>query len=130
MFEFYLKIYRSGLITFCGHEVHVEFDINSNDGKFSFREYDNGRFKNKKIKSKHNNILKSVIVDKKGWGLWINTWTDGIVDWSFTKDEILNEFKIRGIKIPYSLMSEWDNLIENKKYIRNQNYINNIKKYE
>ena len=42
MFEFYLKIYRSGLITFCGSIVVIE--KGESDAKFAFREYDNGRF--------------------------------------------------------------------------------------
>src|SRR5690606_26752842 len=58
MFNFYLSVYRTGLITFCGVGVDVEFDLNGSDGKFGFREYDNGRFKFKTPKSKHPNILK------------------------------------------------------------------------
>ena len=45
MFDFYLKIYRTGLITFCGVEVNINFDVNGSEGKYAFREYDNGRFK-------------------------------------------------------------------------------------
>jgi len=120
MFSFYLKVYRSGIITFCGSEVKVNFDIESNEGRFTFREFDNGRFKNKDIISKHPNIVKSVIIGKKGWGLWVNTWSDGIVDWSFTEEEILNEFKIRKIVIPESLLRDFRNRILKKKVIRNE----------
>ena len=69
------------------------------------------------------NILQSVIIGKKGWGLWVSQWTDGIVDWSFTKEEILKEFELRDIEIPESLMIEWDKLILKRKIIRNENYI-------
>ena len=123
MFEFYFKIYRSGLITFCGDIVKVDFDVNGSEGKFAFREYDNGRFKNMTPISKHPNILQSVIIGKKGWGLWVSQWTEGIMDWTFTKEEILEEFTKRNIEIPESLMLEWDKLIEKKRKIRNDNYL-------
>lgn len=111
MFEFYLKIYRTGLITFCGVGVNVEFDINSEEGKFVFREYDNGRYKLTIPKTRHPNILKSVIIGKKGWGLWVKQWSQGIGDGTFTKYEILQEFENRNIKIPESFMIEFNNAI-------------------
>lgn len=127
MFDFYLSVNRSGLITFCGVDVQVEFDVNGSDGKFGFREYDNGRFKNTLPISRHSNILKSVIIGKKGWGLWVEQWSQGIVEWTFTKEEILNEFVKRDITIPEPLMKEWDNLIQRKKYIRNMKYLETLK---
>lgn len=122
MFDFYLSVYRSGIITFCGIGVEVEHDPNGSDGKFGFREYDNGRFKHKTPSSRHSNILKGVITGKKGWGLWVEQWSQGIVDWSFTKEEIIEEFEKHNIEIPEPLMIEWDKLIEKKKKIRNQQY--------
>lgn len=127
MFNFYLLVNRSGLITFCGVGVHVDFDVNDSDGKFGFREYDNGRFKNTLPVSRHPNILKSVIIGKKGWGLWCEQWSQGIVEWTFTKEEILNEFVKRDITIPEPLMKEWDNLIQRKKHIRNMKYLESLK---
>lgn len=123
MFDFYLKVYRTGLITFCGVGIEVNFDVNGSDGKFGFREYDNGRFKLKTPVTKHSNILKAVILGKKGWGLWVEQWSQGISEWSFTKDEILEEFHLRNIEIPESLMLEWDKLIEKKKAKRDLDYI-------
>ncbi len=128
MFNFYLKIYRSGIITFCGVGVDVDFDVNGSEGKFAFREYDNGRFKYKTPISRHPNILRGVIIGKKGWGLWCDQWTEGIVDWSFTEEEILGEFDKLGIIIPDSLKLEWDKLIERKKNKRNQEYLEIISK--
>lgn len=118
IFNFYLQIYRKGLITFCGSDVKVIFDINSEEGKFTFRKFDNGEFKNKNIVSKHPNIVKSVIIGKKGWGLWVNIWSEGIADWCFTEEEILNEFKIRNIQIPESLLKDFRNRINKKKLKR------------
>ena len=127
MFNFYLKVYRTGLITFCGVGVQVDFDIEGSDGKFGFREYDNGRFKHMNPISRHPNILRSVIIGKKGWGLWVEQWSQGIVDWTFTKEEILEEFTSRDIEIPESLMKEWDKLIERKRIKRNQEYLATLK---
>lgn len=121
MFDFYLSVYRSGLITFCGNTVNVDFDVDGSDGKLGFREYDNGRFKQRTPVSRHPNILKGVIIGKKGWGLWLNNWSEGIVEWSFTKEEILEEFSSRNIVIPESLMNDWDNRLETLKRKRNHN---------
>lgn len=126
MFEFYLKIYRSGLITFCGSIVVIDYEKDGSDGKFSFREYDNGRFKFINPKSRHPNVLKAVISGKKGWGLWVSQWTEGIVECTFTKEEILKEFESRGIEIPESLMLEWDKLIVKMKQTRNENYLKQL----
>lgn len=126
MFNFYLSVYRSGLITFCGVDVQVDFDVDGSDGKFGFREYDNGRFKGKTPVSRHSNILRGVIIGKKGWGLWVEQWSQGIVEWTFTKDEILEEFTKRDITIPEPLMIEWDKLIHRKKMKRNQKYLKSL----
>ena len=123
MFDFYLSVYRSGLITFCGVKVQVDFDVDGSDGKFGFRKYDNGRFKSKTPLSRHPNILRGVIIGKKGWGLWVEQWSQGITEWLFTKDEILQEFIERDINIPDPLMKEWDKLIHKKKMIRNDKYL-------
>jgi hypothetical protein len=128
MFEFFFKIHRSGLVDFCGAIVNIDFDINGSDGKFAFREYDNGRFKFINPVTRHPNILKSVICGKKGWGLWLNLWAEGIVEWSFTKEEILKEFEIRGIVIPRPLMNDFENRLETMKHNRNQKYLESLKK--
>lgn len=127
MFNFYLKVYRSGLITFCGVQVDVDMDVNGSDGKFGFREYDNGRFKHSTPISRHPNILRAVIIGKKGWGLWVEQWSQGIIDWTFTKEEILEEFTSRGIEVPEPLIIEWDKLIERKRIKRNQEYFDSLK---
>jgi hypothetical protein len=123
MFEFYFTIYRTGVINFCGSNFVVDSVKNGSDAKFAFREYDNGRFKFINPKSRHPNVLKAVISGKKGWGLWVSQWTEGIVECTFTKEEILKEFDSRGIEIPESLMLEWDKLIFKMKSIRNENYL-------
>jgi len=117
IFTFFLKGYRSGLLTFCGDNVDVKFDVDGEDGKYTFKRYDNGEFKGlnrDKLSSRHSNIVKGVIIGKKSWGLFLNEWTDGIAEGLFTTDEILNEFKIKKIKIPDSLLLDFKNNIQQK----------------
>lgn len=121
MFTFFLEIYRKGICTFCGSIVNVDFDVNEIEGKFAFRKFENGEYKLGKIPvTRHPNILKAAIIGKKGWGLWVNEWSDGICDWSFTLDEILKEFSDLNITIPESFLQDFKNRIEKKKSIRNQ----------
>jgi len=64
--------------------------------------------------SQHPNISKGVIVGKKSWGLWLNQWTDGIAEGCFTKHEILSEFEKKGIRIPESLLIDFNNRLNQK----------------
>jgi hypothetical protein len=59
-------------------------------------------------------------MSKKGWGLWVSQWSEGIVDWTLQKRKY---FDNKGIKIPDPLMLEWDKLIQKKKEIRNDIYL-------
>jgi len=111
MFEFYFKLCRTGLITFCGSDTPIRFDINGDDCKFTFRKYDNGQFKNNSPITRHPNILRCVLIGKKGWGLWVKLWSQGIAEGTFTKYEILNEFRIREIEIPEPMIIEFENSI-------------------
>lgn len=74
------------------------------------------------IKTRHPNIVKAVVSGKRSWGLFVDQWSEGIVDCDFTEEEILNEFKIRGITIPECLLKDFYNRIDKKKRIRNQKY--------
>jgi len=76
--------------------------------------FDDGYFKNKKIICRQSNVLKCVLIGKKSWGLFLNMWAEGVAEWSFSKEEILEEFEKRGIKIPDSFILDFDNRI--KKY--------------
>lgn len=67
------------------------------------------------LKSRHPNILKGVVTGKKSWGLWLDQWTDGIVECSFTRKEILEEFEKRKIEIPEPLMIDFENVIYKKR---------------
>ncbi len=118
IFNFFLRSYRCGILIFCGGNINIEFDINESEGKNTFRKYDNGDFKNKSIITRHPNIVKSVIIGKKSWGLWSNQWSDGIVEGSFIKQEILDEFKLQNITIPEPLLKDFENKIYNKMKIK------------
>lgn len=111
--------YRSGLLNFCGTEIITRFDIDESDGKMCFMNFENGIYSKedifKGIITCHPNILKGVIVGKKGWGLWKNEWSDGISECLFTLDEIIQEFTNHNIVIPKSLMIDFENTIHRKK---------------
>jgi hypothetical protein len=71
--------------------------------------YDDGHYskgKNKMISSQPR-IMEAVIQGKKSWGLWVQQWTDGIVDWTFTEEEILGQFNKNGINIPESFLNDF-----------------------
>ena len=114
IFTFFLKSYRCGLLDFCGSNVEVFYKKDSEDGKFSFRMFENGEFKNKQLISRHPNVFKGVIIGKKSWGLFLQEWTNGIVEGSFSKKEILQQFEDKHIKIPESFLNDFDNVIHKK----------------
>ena len=129
MFSFFFRVNRSGIITFCGSIIEVEFDPNGVSGKECFRLYEDGFYKNgKPIITRHPNIVKSVLIGKKGWGLWLDQWTDGICEWSFTKEEMLGEFENVNIEIPESFLKDFNNTLEKKKRIRNLKYLEELKR--
>ena len=129
MFSFFLKGYRSGILEFTGSIIETEFDPNGEEGKFCFRQIENGEIKrNNIIKTRHPNIVKAVVSGKRSFGLWSDQWSDGIVDWSFTEEEILGEFQKRNIKIPKPLLIEFYNRIDKKKRKRNLDYFEILNK--
>jgi hypothetical protein len=79
--------------------------------------YENGDYgRTGIIVSRHPNILRGVITSKKGWGLWVKEWSDGISQGLFQKEEILDEFRKNKIELPESFLIEFDNIIRKKKY--------------
>jgi len=129
IFTFFLKGYRSGLLKFSGSIVETEFELNGEEGKFTFRKVENGEIKrNTIVKTRHPNVVKAVICGKRSWGLWLDTWSEGVVDWTFTEQDILGEFEVRGIKIPESLLIDFYNRIDKKKKIRNKKYFEMLNK--
>jgi hypothetical protein len=121
LFRFFLQGYRYEIIDFCGSPpIKVIHDAKAYDAKFCFTAYNNGEYsaedlQTKGIKTKHPNILQAVITGKKGWGLWLQQWTDGIAECNFTENEILDQFKENGIKIPDSLLQDFQNTWRRKR---------------
>lgn len=122
MFNFFLASYRKDILSFCGADVIVKFNKDSDDAKFSFRLFDNGKFKGKDIESIHPNILRAVIIAKKSWGLFCREWASGIADCDFTRNEIIEEFSNNNIKIPDVFLTELDNEIFKFKQLKYNNY--------
>lgn len=120
MFTFFLQSYRCGILDFCGVEVKTTYDRCSQEGKFCFKSFENGVYSKEEIsngiRTIHPNVLKGVIIGKKSWGLWKNEWCKGISEWLFTKEEILEQFTEKGIKIPDSLMKDFENTIIRLRY--------------
>ena len=78
---------------------YIFYDKDGKDCKECFRLYEDWFYKDKDIITRHPNILKSVLIGKKGWGLWLQEYSSGIVECSFTKEEILNGKTKEGIEI-------------------------------
>lgn len=116
MFSFFFQSTRRELISFCGSDVEnknkIVFDPNGDEAKFCFRKIENGQYKKgEEIRTRHPNILKSVLTGKSGWGLWLNEWASGISEGSFLKKEIIQEFIDKKIEIPSSLLIDFENRI-------------------
>jgi len=129
MFTFFLKSYRDGILKFSGSIVETEFDVNGDEGKYCFRKIENGEIKrNEIIKTRHPNVVKAVVSGKRSFGLFCDQWSDGIVDCSFTEEEILGEFQMSNIQIPEPLLIDFRNRIEKKKRLINQKYHDELMK--
>ena len=127
IFTFFLMSYRTGLLTFCGSDVKIEFNLNSDDGKFGFRRFENGEVKIHDLKSCHPNILKAVIIGKKSWGLFLKQWVEGVVENSFTKEELLKQFEDNNIKVPEPFLLDFENSIMKKKIERNNKELERLR---
>ena len=101
-------------MTFSGVHVDVINKTDGHSGKGTFRRFEDGQYKLLPISSRHSNVVKAVIIAKKSWGLHCKMWSDGIVEGTFTRREILYEFEKHGIEIPDSLKLEFENLIFKK----------------
>lgn len=115
IFTFFLKSYHYKILDFSGVEVRTTMDINEDDGKVCFKKFDNGEYKGmENIPCRHPNILKGVIVGKKSWGLHVKMWSEGISEGTFTKRELLEQFKEHNIEIPEPFLNDFDNTILKK----------------
>jgi len=130
IFYFFLQSYRVGILNFCGSVVSVDFQNDGVDSKEFYRLFENGNYSIKRedgtsipspvLLSRQNRICEAVLIGKKSWGLHVDMWSDGINEWCFTKEEILEQFHSKNIKIPESLLTDFCNRIESKRQKRNQ----------
>lgn len=116
MFSFYFKLYRSGLIDFCGSATPITYDPEASDAKVAFKEYENGVFKKTGIPiTSQPNVLYGVLVGKKGWGLWCDMWAEDIAKFIESKYERYQIFEEYGIELPEAIDREFNNLIWQKR---------------
>ena len=119
IFWFFLRSYRHKILDFSGVNINTKMDTTEEDSKFCFKCYENGEYKNiESIPTRHPNILKGVIVGKKSWGLHVKMWSEGISEGTFTKKEVLEQFKEKNIEIPEPFLIDFDNTILKKMRMR------------
>lgn len=111
IFNFFINSYLKGILSFAGVAVETKHDKSSYSAKEAFRRYDDGQFGNGVVPSRQSNIVKGVITAKKSWGLFLDQWAQGIAECSFTREEIINEFESKGIKIPKPFLIDFENRI-------------------
>jgi hypothetical protein len=51
------------------------------------------------------------LIGKKSWGLHVKMWSEGISEGTFTKYELLQQFTDNNIKIPESLLNDFNNWV-------------------
>lgn len=116
-FNLYLALNRSGVIMFCGSKTEVTYSKSGPSAKKVFMLYENGNYKNgKPVETKHPNLVKAVLVAKKGWGLWVDEWSSGIAEGLFTKQEIMDFFGNSGVLLSDAFQKELNDSIRRKKY--------------
>lgn len=121
-FKFFFLLSRRGLIDFCGERINI---LPSSDrtmtSKHCFKLFEDGRYgREKMIECNHPNVMRHVMMGKKGFSLWVNQYSEGIGQGLFRKDDILDEFRKRDIHIPDCFMLQLDNTIwkEKLKYLK------------
>jgi hypothetical protein len=114
-------------LTFCGSEIIVQSSPKGKSSKECFKEYENGKPLSQLVTNQPN-LLKSVIIGKKSWGLHVKMWSDGIGDGEFRMKDILEDFEKKGIKIPDSFLRDFENSIR-RRIIKNKEKRNNSNLY-
>lgn len=126
MFKFFLDSYRGGLLNFAGVDVNTVQKYDGYSAKEAFKRYDTGDFNEETPASRQSNILRSVIIAKKSFGLHVRMWSEGIADGDFTIQEILDVFNDHKIKMPNSLLTGFENEVLKRKTVKNEAYLNSI----
>lgn len=117
MCVFLVRSHRTEIIDFCGSDlVHdIIYDVNGDDALFCIRKFENGEYGRigtlKPIITRHPNIVRTILLGKKGLGLWVREWSQGIAEGLFTKHEIYSQFEENNILIPESIKLDIQNNI-------------------
>jgi len=130
-FRFFFLLSRRGLIDFCGERINI---LSSSDrtltAKHCFKLFEDGRYgREKVIECNHPNVMRHVMMGKKGWSLWCNTWGAGCGDRTFHKKDILEEFHKKDIHIPDCFMLQLEKTIEKEKEKFNLQTLEWMRKY-
>ena len=127
-FWFFFSLVRKGVITFCGEDIKDKYMLQLDpeglsckevfrkfeDGFYAIKEDEDGNKKREPMITRHPNIIETVLIGKKGWGLWTDQWTDGIAECSFQRHEIFSTFEDVGLEIPEHFMNEFENRLRQK----------------
>lgn len=62
------------------------------------------------------------MIGKKSWGLHVKMWSEGIAEGTFTKYELLQQFTDNNIKIPESLLNDFNNWVWRKRIEYNERF--------
>lgn len=123
---FFLQSYRKGLLNFGGIGVDTFFKSEGYSAKEAFRRFEDGQYNNlQPMESRHNNVMKALIIAKKSWGLHVKMWTEGIVDCDFTIDEIVDAFTKHNITIPDGFLKGLKNEVLKQKINKYEQYLKN-----
>ncbi len=123
IFRFFYKSYKYSIVNFTGSkDIKTTLNRNAHNAKLCFITFNNGEYSHKEmfitgIPTKQPLLLKAAIMGKKGWGLWMQEWTDGVAEWNFTEEEILKQFSILDIIIPEVLYLDFKNTWRKKRNI-------------
>lgn len=118
-YNFFIKSVEANILDFCGSNIKIEYNKVSYNALITYRLYETGKYKNQDvIECAEPDLLKKVITGKKGWGLWVDQWSDGIAEGTFTKAEILKQFADNNIEIPESLLKDFNYKVYSKYKIK------------
>ena len=130
-FKFFFLLSRRGLIDFCGERINI---LPSSDrtmtSKHCFKLFEDGRYgREKVIECNHPNIMRHVMMGKKGWSLWCNQWSEGVGQGLLRKEEILEIFHEKEVHIPDCFMLQFENTIRKEKLKYYDQTLEWIRKY-
>lgn len=114
-YDFFKKSYNTGIIDFTGTlPIKIIYSPLADSARRCFLRFNNGEYPKEVIletgiQCSEPEELASVIMGKKGWGLWLKEWGSGIGEFLFEESEILDQFYTNDIQIPEKLLTDFRN---------------------